>query len=60
MTEEILFRIWVIEIYLELGAWDLELPYPNVLCSMPYAFDYLSRYSPNTSLKVSEISPSVA
>jgi hypothetical protein len=31
------FRIWVIEIYLRLGAWDLVLPYPDALCPMPYA-----------------------
>ena len=56
MTEKILFRIWVIEIYLRFGAWDL------VHIPMLYApcHNYLSLYSPNTSLRVSEISPKVA
>jgi hypothetical protein len=53
-------RVLVIGIYLECGACGLVLPYPYALCPMPYCDGYRSRYSPNTSLKVSEISPRVA
>jgi hypothetical protein len=37
MTNQMFFRIWVIEVYLEFGAWDLVLPYGYALCSMLYA-----------------------
>ena len=32
MTKQILFRIWVIGIYLEFGAWDLVLPFLYAFC----------------------------
>jgi hypothetical protein len=34
MTKQILFRIWVIGIYLEFGAWDLVLPFSHALSAM--------------------------
>jgi len=37
MTEEMLFGILVIGIYLEFGACDLVLPYSDALCPVPYA-----------------------
>jgi hypothetical protein len=37
MTNQMFFRIWVIEVYLEFGAWDLVLPYGYALCSMLHA-----------------------
>jgi hypothetical protein len=38
MTKYILFRIWVIGIYLEFGAWNLVLPKRHALSAMRSAF----------------------
>jgi len=56
ITKTISFRIWVIGIYLELGAWDLVLPYaytyllilkPHLLISFPCRLDVLVPLSRN-------------
>ena len=46
MTQKNLFRIWVIWIYLEFGAWDLVLPYSYALClslAFPEHSDHFSK-----------------
>jgi hypothetical protein len=50
MTEKILFRIWMLEIYLRLGAWDLLLPYSDAPCPMRRAYHTVR--SPNNRSKI--------